>query len=77
MRNIVTILSAVLILSTAACTAAATPPMASPTAPPLITITSPAFEPGAEIPPNIPAMAKTAPRPSNGPPHRKERSPLP
>ena len=50
MRIIVSILSAVLILGSAACTAAAAQPGASPTAPPPIAITSPAFEPGAEIP---------------------------
>jgi Raf kinase inhibitor-like YbhB/YbcL family protein len=50
MRKIVSTLSAVLILSSAACGFVATQPSASPTAPPPITITSPAFEPGAEIP---------------------------
>ena len=49
MRKIVSTLSAA-ILGTAACTAAATQTSASPTAPPSITITSPAFEPGAAIP---------------------------
>jgi len=50
MRKLASTLSTILILSSAACAVIATQPSASPTAPPPITITSPAFEPGAEIP---------------------------
>ena len=50
MQKWIWLLSASLILGSAACAGAATQPSVSPTAPPPIAITSPAFEPGAEIP---------------------------